>query len=408
MGEFASPGAEAEFDAILREGQLDPVFQPIRELENLDVIGYEALVRGPVGSRYRDAGALLDEAYRTDRVVEFDWAARVSACRAAMGAGIGPGRLLFLNIEPLALTSEVPPGFAADIAAAFDRYQVVLEITERSLERDPKTLLEGVAHQRPKVAGLALDDLGTHWPAVSLLPLLSVDVIKLDQAVTRAGSSAAAMRTIDIALEESERTGATMLPEGIEDREDVEFVRAIGADLGQGHLLGAPGPLRPAWEQRARAWSVGARHVATVNSPFDALDGCATRRAGADLLAVLGRQMAFEGAQLSAPALAVTLVPEPGLLKDDDTGHLVEMAARGVLTAALGPGLSSPPALGVRGGPVQDRVIEGQWVVLTLSPKTASAMIARRGDAGTYDYAVTHERQRVIMAARSILARVGL
>jgi EAL domain-containing protein (putative c-di-GMP-specific phosphodiesterase class I) len=252
-------GGDEEFDAILRGGRFEPVFQPIREMDHLQVVGYEALVRGPAGSRYRGAGALLEEAYRTGRVVEFDWAARVSACRAAMAAGLRPGRLLFLNIEPLALKSDTPPDFAADIAAAFERYQIVLEITERSLERDPRSLLEGIDYQRPNVAGLALDDLDTRWAAASMLPLLSVDLIKLDRSVTQAGTSPAAMKALDIALEESERTGATLLSEGIEGSDDINFVRAIGADLGQRHLLGEPAPLRPEWEDEAQSWSLVSR-----------------------------------------------------------------------------------------------------------------------------------------------------
>jgi EAL domain-containing protein (putative c-di-GMP-specific phosphodiesterase class I) len=401
---------DGEFDAILRAGRFEPVFQPIRELADLAVVGYEALVRGPAGSRYHSAEALLTEAYRTDRVVEFDWAARVSACRAAMAAELPAGRLLFLNIEPLALKSESPPDFAADIAAAFDRYQIVLEITERSLERDPKSLLEGIDHQRGKVAGLALDDLGTRFAAMSMLPLLSVDVIKLDQALMHSGASAAMMKALDIALEESERTGAVILPEGIENPEDVAFVRAVGADLGQGHLFGEPGPLRPEWEDEARPWSLVTQPVPNVDSPFDAIMGRSTSRADDDLLLALSRQMAYANVQLGAPALAMALVPEPGLLTEADRAHLVEMANRGVVTAALGPELSSPPAAGVRGGPVRDRHLDGQWAVLTLSPETASAMLARRSHetAHTFDYVVTHERHRVIMAARSILAHVGL
>jgi EAL domain-containing protein (putative c-di-GMP-specific phosphodiesterase class I) len=410
MRRYDSADGDEEFDRIIKDGLLDPVFQPIRELQDLKVVGYEALVRGPLGSPYRDPGALLDKAYRTGRVIEFDWAARVSACRAAMAAGLGPGRLLFLNIEPLALMSDAPPDFVADIEAAFATYQIVLEITERSLERDPRSLLAGIDHQRPKVAGLALDDLGTAWEAVSMLPLLSVDVIKLDHAVTQAGASSAGMKTLDIALEESERTGAAILPEGIEKPEHLDFARAIGADLAQGYLLGEPSPLRPEWEADARSWALTTRPVPNVDSPFDVTEGLGTRTAGTDLLVALSRQMAYEGVQLGPPALAMTLVPEPGLLAEVENGHMVDMAARGVVAAALGPGLDRPPALGVRGGPIEDGRLKGQWVVLTLSPETASAMIARRSDRApsTFDYAVTHERQRVIMAARSILAQAGI
>jgi hypothetical protein len=73
---------------------------------------------------------------------------------------------------------------------------VVLEVTERTLARDPSALLAGIDHQRPEVAGIALDDVGSRTATLSMLPVLSVDVIKLDLAVTQGGTSAAAMKVL--------------------------------------------------------------------------------------------------------------------------------------------------------------------------------------------------------------------
>src|SRR5215475_7991475 len=160
--------AQRSLDRILRDRTLETVFQPIVDLRSGSAVGYEALARGPAGTPLTAASSLVAAAYESDRVVEFDWTARASACRAALAADLDPGSLLFLNIEPLALDSECPPELRGDIDAAFDKFSVVLEVTERSLDRHPASLLYGVDRQRPTVAGLALDDVGSRTVALAM------------------------------------------------------------------------------------------------------------------------------------------------------------------------------------------------------------------------------------------------
>ena len=398
-----------EFSEILASGQLDVVFQPIRDLGTQARVGYEALIRGPAGSALERASALLAKAYETDRVVEFDWMARACACRAALRAELDPDLLLFLNIEPLALGSTCPPELLYDIEQAFSRYQVVLEITERSLERDPASLLDGIAVQRPTVAGLAIDDLGAQQRSLALLPTLAPDIIKLDLTVTQAGPSPAVMSVLDIAYEETERTGATILAEGVETADHAEFARSIGAKLVQGQHLGEPAALPPGRTWSAPGWQLGAVAGSTVDTPFDALRDHTTGRADAELLFPLGRQLAYRSVRLREPAVVLVLVPDAGKLATTDKRCLSDLARRGVITAALGPGLSKPPAAHVRGGPLRDPRLAGQWAIITLAPGVSSALLARAVDDedGDFEYAVTHDRGRVIAAASSLLRRLG-
>ena len=93
-------------------------------------MAFEALARGPKGSRFASAPALLAEAYRTGRVTEFDWVARASACRAAMAAGLSVDIPLFVNIEPLALDTECPADLREDIDTAYRLLHIVLPGTE--------------------------------------------------------------------------------------------------------------------------------------------------------------------------------------------------------------------------------------------------------------------------------------
>ena len=75
---------------------------------------------------------------------------------------------------------------------------------------------------------------------MSMPPVIRPDVIKLDLNVTRSAPSPAAMKVLHFVYEEAERTGATILAEGVETKQHHEVVRALGAPLAQGWLYGKP------------------------------------------------------------------------------------------------------------------------------------------------------------------------
>jgi EAL domain-containing protein (putative c-di-GMP-specific phosphodiesterase class I) len=396
------------FDEILATRALSTVFQPIVRLETGLVEGYEALVRGPADSPLASADALLAEAYRTGRVVEFDWAARASACRAALDGQLGPDRLLFLNIEPIALGSECPPDLRSDIEQAFGRFQIVLEVTERSLGRDPRALLNGIDRQRPDVAGLALDDVGSGRLTVALLAVLSVDVIKLDRAIIQGGCSPTSSKILDIAHEGAERTGATILAEGVESAALLRHALAVGAELAQGYYLGEPQALPAPSTGDRIVGDVRSEPIHDVRTPFDAIAGRPLSRAAADLLLPLSRQVAFGETHLSEPAMVIHLVPGPDLFDPADQQELTRLAARGVIAGALGRGVPAIPVPGVRRTDVHDPTLDGQWTLLALSPSAAGALIARAvPDSPEFEYTITHDRRRVVTAARCLFRRFG-
>jgi EAL domain-containing protein (putative c-di-GMP-specific phosphodiesterase class I) len=402
--------AEREFDQILRQRRLQTVFQPVVHLGSDAIVGYEALVRGPHGSSLASAASLLAMAYRTDRVVELDWVARASACRAAMAAGLGADQLLFINIEPLAFDSDCPPDLWPDIEKAFGRFRVVLEVTERSLDRDPGSLLDGLDRQRPLVAGFALDDVGSNMVTLSMLPLVAPAVIKLDMRVTHGGPTPQNIQVLDLAYEEAERTGATILAEGIETAAQRDEARSHGATLCQGNYFGVPGALGSHPKRAYLPVDIRADTPPAIAAPFDALRGQIIGRATSSLLAPLGRHLAACGADLAGASLLIVHLPDPDLFDPAERSHLAMLADRGVMTAVLGPGCPVDPGNGIRGvGLRREPELVGEWAVVALSPCSAAAMLARAdNDARTmFTFGITHHKQNVIATARFLLRRLG-
>jgi len=401
---------EDEFERVLHDRLLRTVFQPIVRVESGAVVGYEGLIRGPAGSILESPDALIKEAYRQNRVVEFDWIARATASRAALAARLAPDDLLFLNIEPVALTANCPPDLLRDIEEAFGAFRIILEITERSLDHDPRTLFEGIDRQRPTIAGLALDDVGADVRAMSMLPVIRPDVIKLDLKVTQGAPSREAMRVLHFAYEEVERTGATILAEGVETKRHDEVVRALGAPLAQGWFYGKPtDDPAPAEEHEAHMSLQAELGLEDVRSPFEVLGGQPISRAPRDLVRSLADEVFRHGLHLQPPALLVMLVPDPEAVTEHHLRVLSQLARRQVITGVIGAGIPPEPAPGVRGSQQHDPALDGQYAVIAVSPSTAVAVLARRTHSPQPDFyfGVIHDRPRIITAARCLLRQLG-
>jgi EAL domain-containing protein (putative c-di-GMP-specific phosphodiesterase class I) len=405
---------EKEFDRVLRDRLLRTVFQPIVRVESGAVAGYEALIRGPAGSILESPDALIKEAYRQNRVTEFDWIARASASRAALAARLAPDDLLFLNIEPVALGSNCPPDLRPDIEEAFRRFRIVLEITERSLDHDPRTLFEGLDRQRPTVTGLALDDVGADVRAMSMLPVIRPDVIKLDLKVTQGTPSREAVTVLHFVYEEVERTGATILAEGVETKRHDEVVRALGAPLAQGWFYGKPTddptPAEEHAEEHEAHMSLWAElGLQDVRSPFEVLGGQPISRAPGELVRSIVDEVFRHGLHLQSPALLVMLVPDPEAITEHQLRVLSEMARRQVMTGVIGAGMPPEPAPGVRGSQQYDPALDGQYAVIAVSPSTAVAVLARRTHSTQphFYFGVIHDRPRITTAARCLLRQLG-
>jgi hypothetical protein len=88
-------------------------------------------------------------------------------------------------------------------------------------------------------------------------------------------------------------------------------------------------------------------------------------------------------------------------------GRLARLAHHGVLTALAGPGITEQPGDGIRGSSAAP--LPGQWAMVLLGPGYSAGLLARqvREQDGAFDFAIVHDRRRVIAAARCLLRRIS-
>ncbi|HET9125103.1 MAG TPA: diguanylate cyclase, partial [Solirubrobacteraceae bacterium] len=174
---FEPLSALPELRAILAAETIVPVFQPIVSLQTGEIVGYEALARGPQGSALERPDRLFATAEAAGLVTELDWLCRARAVEAALAAGLGQEVYLFLNCEPAAIGTDCPERYREVWARAQQELELVLEITERAVTSRPAELSRVVAEHRAAGRGIALDDLGADVRSLALLPFIEPDVI---------------------------------------------------------------------------------------------------------------------------------------------------------------------------------------------------------------------------------------
>ena len=405
---------------LIEEGRLRTLFQPIVDLSSKAILGYEALARGPVGSPLEMPDDLFAVA-RTEGVIgPLDRACRSVALSNALAAGIGGDDLLFLNVEP----SGLDEGGVLDRANEdqLGRVSVVVELTERALTARPREVLAAVRWLRERGCRIALDDVGVDPRSLGLMPFVAPDIIKLDRKVTQGIlPEASTARVVNAVRAESERSGAVILAEGIENEEHRRRAAAIGAMLGQGWMFGRPEPLD--LDSRHDRAKTGSRPIqvprrlpgeAPEGTPFEEVarpDGIL--HGDKRLLLSLSRQLEQEAWTVRGETVVLATFQDERFFTPRMRRHYERIAERASLVGALGVGLAEQPGAGVRGaGLAPDDRLKGEWDVVVIGPHFAGAFVARDlGDNGPdderrFEYFMTYDRELVARAARPLLHRL--
>jgi EAL domain-containing protein (putative c-di-GMP-specific phosphodiesterase class I) len=403
-------GLSLPFDAYL--SAVRPAYQPIVDLVTGDVVAFEALARWP-----ELPGATPDRVFSAaraeGRLAELDWACRAASLNGALEANLGFEHVLFVNVEPETLGSEPPEAAAEIVEHAHHDLRVMWELTERSLTHRPAELLRLVAAARANGWGIALDDVGAEPASLALLPFLAPDVVKLDMALIRHRPNPDQAAIMTAVMAHAERTGAIILAEGIETVAHLDQALALGARLGQGWLFAKPGPLRATAAPRRRL----EMHVPETRvdvSPFDVVAGSGRLGFGRKALLIdLSHHLERFAAGLITPPVVLGAFQTADRFTPATATRYTRLGATCPLVAAFGVGLGPAPAPGVFGADLAPTdPLCGEWTVTVVGPHFAGALIARDlGDDGPdldrrFEFAVTHDRDLVLRAARSMMARI--
>lgn len=130
-----------------------------------------------------------------------------------------------------------------------DPKRVVLEVTESALLQDLDMAAAKLSELRRVGVQIAIDDFGTGYSSLSHLRQLPVDILKIDRSFV---ADESAMGLVELIIDMGHVLGARVTAEGIEDREQADRLRLLGADRLQGFLYGRPVPPEVVEQQNSR------------------------------------------------------------------------------------------------------------------------------------------------------------
>ncbi len=226
---------------LLFERRVQSVFEKIVDLGTMQVIGFEALARGPEGSSLERPEALFRIARENDLTYQLDCLCRRAALDGASGK-IAADQRLFLNCLPSSIHD---PIFSDDelvatlTAAGLHPGQVIFEISESEAIKDYAVFERLRSHFRSLGFQFALDDTGTGYSSLSALMELAPEYIKIDRSLIRTIDQDRARQALLRAFQEvGNQLGAKLIAEGVETRAELECVTALGVPLAQGWFFG--------------------------------------------------------------------------------------------------------------------------------------------------------------------------
>lgn len=236
---------EADLRRSIRRRDFVPYYQPIRRLDDGELIGHEALLRW----RHEGRGVLVPSEFMrvgedSGLIEQVDWQIYEQVVMQIARGGEG---YMSVNVSPRHFRS---PDFADRVLAMFDATgadpsRLRLEITEVALLDDAPRTLRILRTLRQHGILAQLDDFGTGFSALSYLHRFPISVLKIDRSfIAGIGgeSRPESLALVRAILALASTLGIETIAEGIETEAQRQALLELGCSFGQGYLLGRPEP----------------------------------------------------------------------------------------------------------------------------------------------------------------------
>lgn len=225
-------------------------YQPKTSLNTGEIVGLEALARWEHPERglvYPDEFIPLSE--ENGLIVPLGRSVLHEACRQAKKWQSlhpnGPPIKISVNLSARQLQA---PDFFEDVSRALSGSELhpsslVLEITESVLIRQNDHGTSTLHKLKELGVKLAIDDFGSGYSSLSYLKDLPVDILKIDRSlVSGMGSDPAKAAIVSASIALAHTLGLLALAEGVEEASELEELRRLGCDVGQGYYWSRPLP----------------------------------------------------------------------------------------------------------------------------------------------------------------------
>jgi len=246
--EKAAPTFEvAELWRAVEQGEFVVHYQPQVEIFSGRCLGMEALVRWQhprLGLIFPDE--FIEYAEDLNLIDRLTWLV-IERSFAEMGQTVdrtGRHLMLSINLSVFSLRELTFPDTFLSIARAqnVDPERIILEITESGLIRELSRTLDVLTRLRMKGARLSIDDFGTGYSMIQQLRHIPANEIKIDKSLVQNLRTANDRVMVEKIIEMGHELDMTVVAEGVETLEQLQFLRSRKCDIAQGYYFSRPLP----------------------------------------------------------------------------------------------------------------------------------------------------------------------
>jgi diguanylate cyclase (GGDEF)-like protein/PAS domain S-box-containing protein len=238
---------EQDLKTALEKKEFEVWYQPIYRLKTGEIEGFEALLRWRrADGEFVPLQDFLPTAEETGLVVPIGLFVLEQVCRQlSRWAVTSPNACPTIDVN-LSLRQFRDPNLVTRLAELLAKWKVSpgrlrLEVTEAAVNQDPEGALAIFEAMADLKISLALDNFGAGLASMNHFIRLPIDLVKVDRRLIAylaiPGKQGAILQTI---FDLGRMLQVRMLAEGIERKEQLDALLALGCDLGQGHLFSPP------------------------------------------------------------------------------------------------------------------------------------------------------------------------
>lgn len=238
-----------ELRNALSQQELTLYYQPQHMVEGGDIIGVEALIRWqPPGRALVSPAEFIPIAEETDLIVDIgNWVLHEACAQYVLWEENG------IHIPQLSVNVSAKQFHATDFvecihdvlaATGMDPACLNLEITESVVLGHAEDTISKMSELKAIGISFAIDDFGAGYSSLSYLKRLPADELKIDrsfiQDIPKDGDN---MAIVEAVIAMARHMGFNVTAEGVESRQQLEFLQAQGCHFYQGYLASKPLPV---------------------------------------------------------------------------------------------------------------------------------------------------------------------
>lgn len=230
----------------IEKDELSMQYQPIVDIESGELKSIEALMRwnnSVLGQVPPDK--FISVAEKTGQIIQIGEWGMTEVCRQIKqwkDSGI-VGITISVNVSILQLEQ---PEFADQCISIAEKYHInpeliEMEITESVSTGDISQIVDNLRSLKNKGFSIAMDDFGTGFSSLGQLDMFELDKIKIDRIfIDKIVTDKKKQNLVKAIIAMAKSLNLSVVAEGIEDREQLAYLKTFGCNLGQGYFFSKP------------------------------------------------------------------------------------------------------------------------------------------------------------------------